>query len=142
MSIYFMQCGGVAGPIKIGSSYRPSQRLIAFQMGCPYPLSIIREIDGYLEGERWFHSYFEALNIHGEWFRYSPDLLTVCPPKNIETRGDKIMKLRAEGLTFKAIGEQLGMSAAYANLLYLGNGGMKNTKAWRRTDNTNQTEGA
>jgi len=77
--IYFIQCGGSGGPIKIGVSGEvpPTKRLKSLQGGNPYRLILLGYIP-HLESdlvERWIHSHFREYRLIGEWFRPGEGLL-------------------------------------------------------------------
>jgi hypothetical protein len=75
--IYFMRPIGGDGRIKIGCSYKPARRLIAISVHSPYELEIIGVGKGAIPDEHLLHDYFAADRLHREWFRSSPELLTV-----------------------------------------------------------------
>lgn len=72
--VYFIRAE-VGGPIKIGSSAEPKQRLAEFQIGSPLRLMIVATMDGGREEERILHRRFAAYRLHGEWFRPCAGLL-------------------------------------------------------------------
>ena len=74
--IYFIQCNGNDGPIKIGIAVDPNRRLSELRIGCPYPMALLAECateDADAE-ERRLHLVFRHLRIHGEWFTYATEL--------------------------------------------------------------------
>lgn len=71
--VYFI--GGDAGPIKIGSSNSPLERLATFQTGSPVVLRIHALAWGGLQKEREYHERFAAHRLHGEWFEPHEDIL-------------------------------------------------------------------
>lgn len=74
MSIYFIQ-GVEGGPIKIGYSRNPSQRLAALQTTSPVPLEILFECPGDRRCEQILHAEFAEGRLYGEWFSEdTPDL--------------------------------------------------------------------
>ena len=75
MTIYFIRAGD-DGFVKIGKSKCPDKRLASLQSANPLRLSIIRTIDGDSAEERIVHMAFEHLHVHGEWFRFSDEMLT------------------------------------------------------------------
>lgn len=74
--IYFIQCNGPRGPIKIGQSDDPRGRMAQMQIGCPYELKLLwvhtKNGDPYTEIE--IHRMFEHERIRGEWFHPSPSI--------------------------------------------------------------------
>lgn len=76
-NVYFIQCNGSDGPIKIGYARRVRARLSAIQTGSPHPMTLLASFpanDGPTV-ERGLHYRFAALHISGEWFRSDPSLL-------------------------------------------------------------------
>jgi hypothetical protein len=70
-TLYFIQQGD-NGPIKIGVSTNPYQRLRALQVGSPQKLHLLKVIEA---EEIEVHKTFQHLRLHGEWFRPKEDLL-------------------------------------------------------------------
>ena len=66
--IYFIQ-EGENGPIKIGYSNDPEQRLRKLQDGNPELLKLIAVIPGDRQRERDAHRNLEPFRCRGEWFR-------------------------------------------------------------------------
>jgi hypothetical protein len=76
-TIYFLQCNGAEGPIKIGQAKYIEKRVSELQIGCPYPLLLI--------GHAWFedadtaeqeiHEVFRQHRMQGEWFRCCPEIV-------------------------------------------------------------------
>lgn len=65
--VYFVQAG-VGGPIKIGFSWDPVERMGQLQASNPHPLSLLAEIPGSYELEREYHVRFKDGHILREWF--------------------------------------------------------------------------
>jgi hypothetical protein len=65
--VYFI--GGKEGPVKIGVSLNPGQRLENLQTASPEPLDLLAVVPGGLQLERAYHEAFAHLRIRGEWFR-------------------------------------------------------------------------
>lgn len=63
---YFMQSDG-GGPIKIGSSANPTERLRSIQTGHHSEIKLIAHIDQDIE--KRLHREFKDLRLRGEWFR-------------------------------------------------------------------------
>ena len=76
MPVYMIQAGK-DGPIKIGWSRNPNGRgrLSQLQTAHYEELRIVRIIEESIEGV--LHRYFGANLIRGEWFHFSPEMLTV-----------------------------------------------------------------
>lgn len=66
--VYFMTLKEGGGPIKIGCSYRPLDRLDACNAWSPYALKIIYSFSGGFEIERRLHCHFADHHSHFEWF--------------------------------------------------------------------------
>lgn len=65
--VYFMRPVGMGGPIKIGCSGQPEQRLKALSRKS-MPLEIAATIEGDYFEERQFHTLFRGAHIGREWF--------------------------------------------------------------------------
>lgn len=75
--IYFVQAGE-GGPIKIGYSVAPEERVKDFQCGNPWKLRLLRAFPGGVEEERELHARFAADRMHGEWFKPTPELVRLA----------------------------------------------------------------
>jgi hypothetical protein len=67
---------GTHGPVKIGTSSNPQQRLRQLQTASPRPLFLVGLVD---ETEAAMHLMLESQRLQGEWFAATPivcDLLT------------------------------------------------------------------
>ena len=71
--IYFI--GGDDGPIKIGLTNAPLNRLRDFQIGSPVILKIHALVEGGFADEADYHRLFAPHRLHGEWFSPAPDIL-------------------------------------------------------------------
>ena len=71
--IYFIQCGE-NGPIKIGQSDNPKERLEQLQTGSPYKLKLLWVYKGDQFTEQEIQDKFTLLHIRGEWFKPSKDI--------------------------------------------------------------------
>ena len=71
--VYFV--GGADGPIKIGATKAPLERLATFQIGSPVKLKIHALAHGGYDLEREYHARFAGHRLHGEWFEPHPDIL-------------------------------------------------------------------
>lgn len=72
--VYFIRPVGQEGPVKIGCSKAPVERLKAYLPWSPVPLEIVAVIEGDYALEGRFHREFQALHTHHEWFRPSAEL--------------------------------------------------------------------
>lgn len=71
---YLIQAGD-EGPIKIGFSRDPHERLIALQTSHPEQLYLRASIAGPASNEAVLHAFYSREHLRGEWFRPSPRLL-------------------------------------------------------------------
>lgn len=77
--IYFMQAAE-SGRVKIGWSKRPAVRLDTLSSNDPHDLSFVRLLDAPRWVEGWLHKRYQENRLHGEWFTFVPEMLTVEPP--------------------------------------------------------------
>lgn len=75
--VYFIRPVGQDGPVKIGWSRLPEDRLRALMVWSPLPLEIVARIEGDRRTEGGFHALFRGQHSHGEWFHASDELTTV-----------------------------------------------------------------
>jgi hypothetical protein len=75
--VYFLRRADGVGPVKIGCSQRPEDRLSNFMQWSPYPLQIVARLLGDESLERRFHAQFSGQHSHREWFHPSPELIRV-----------------------------------------------------------------
>lgn len=73
--VYFLRPIGQCGPIKIGCSFWPEDRLKSYQSWSPIPLELVASLPGDRTIEARFHAAFAHLHSHHEWFRAEADLL-------------------------------------------------------------------
>lgn len=73
--VYFIQPVG-GGPVKIGHSASPLERLGSLQAGCPFPLRILAVTDGGPAKEAALHRRFACHRVNGEWFQPHHQLLS------------------------------------------------------------------
>lgn len=66
--VYFIRPRGMEGPVKIGYSTTPLQRLETFAAWSPYPLEIAATYPGSFDLEQKLHAYFAISHSHREWF--------------------------------------------------------------------------
>lgn len=72
--VYFVKPVGMAGPVKIGCSDAPVNRLSALMAWSPFPLEIVVTIPGNFGLERNIHECFASSYTHHEWFSASDRL--------------------------------------------------------------------
>lgn len=100
MFVYFIQCGGDRGPVKIGYSRNVEQRVSDLQVASPYPLVVIGKFksDNAEAFEASFHRLFADLHLRGEWFAWSPEFKRLVDGMNRvqEMTGDRVVNIRIE----------------------------------------------
>lgn len=74
--VYFIKPVGNSGPVKIGCSANPQQRL-AHITRQRRPMEIAAIIEGDFRVERQFHAMFRADHIGSEWFFWSTEMQAV-----------------------------------------------------------------
>lgn len=127
MGVYFIQCED-NGPIKIGVSVQPADRLVSIQITCPFELSMLAQVDEWTGTEEaYLHRAFRNDRLRGEWFSPSNRLLELIRQINAggaDGGGGPVAELRmdithrprfavalyAAGYTFRRIGAALGIS--------------------------------
>lgn len=73
--VYFVKPVGMNGPIKIGTSLYPDERILKFAVWSPFPLEVIGTIPRGMASETYLHHRFSHQHSHREWFHSSPLLL-------------------------------------------------------------------
>lgn len=73
--VYFIQCNGPGGPIKIGIAADPKKRLLAIASAMPFPVRLLKSAPGTEADERAVHRIFRESRLVGEWFRETQELL-------------------------------------------------------------------
>lgn len=77
--VYFFKPVGCEGPIKIGCSQWPAERMKSLSVWAPVPLEMIGAVPGTFDDERFLHLCFAKSHSHREWFHASPRLLdAIC----------------------------------------------------------------
>jgi len=66
--VYFARPIGMAGPIKIGVSANPEERIKPLLSWSPFPLEVVVMVKGGMELEQRLHKCFADCHSHGEWF--------------------------------------------------------------------------
>jgi hypothetical protein len=74
--IYFLRPVGFEGPIKIGCSAWPGDRLLSLAKWSPFPIELMTQGIGDHTLERALHRLFAADRSHKEWFRTSAPLMS------------------------------------------------------------------
>lgn len=78
VSIYFVQAGP-GGPVKIGRSKNPGERLKGLRTQRREPLQLLASFNGAAWMEGALHGALSESRIEGEWFRLSPEVeLTIA----------------------------------------------------------------
>lgn len=75
VSIYFIRPKRRKGPIKIGSSLSPPDRLFQIEQHSPLPLEIVGFVSGTRSDESLLHRYLSEHRSHGEWFHARPAVI-------------------------------------------------------------------
>lgn len=83
--VYFLRPVGAEGPVKIGFSCNPHERLATYQKFSPHPLELVARIEGRETEEMAFHALFAPLHSHHEWFHAAPELSAVIAAINAGT---------------------------------------------------------
>lgn len=76
--VYFIKPVGQAGPIKVGHSIFPPDRLGALQTWSPVDLELISQFPGSFEIERAIHERFARWQVRGEWFEPVDELVKLA----------------------------------------------------------------
>jgi hypothetical protein len=111
MSVYFICAAdgsnddGV-GSVKIGTTIDVPRRLGQLQSVYRMKLKVLRIVPGGYAIEAWLHRRFSSLRTHGEWFKFSQEMLTIEPPT--------LPDIEADGVTPGGIIERLGGPVAVA----------------------------
>lgn len=74
--VYVIQCGADDGPLKIGVTEDLSERLRHLQLANPLPLRALVTLAGEQPLEKALHARFGALRMRGEWFEFSPEIVS------------------------------------------------------------------
>jgi hypothetical protein len=101
-SVYFIQAEN--GLIKIGIADNVEQRLVQLQTMSPLSLKIVGVIPGAgSTGEAALHERFGIQRSHGEWFRPSPELLSMLDANWSPSLTDSYSRPRKTNLPEKVI---------------------------------------
>jgi hypothetical protein len=74
MKVYFFQIRN-DGPIKIGSSRNPENRLKSLNQSSPYQMRMLGTIEATNGEEGKMHKRFSKYRIRGEWFHPAKELI-------------------------------------------------------------------
>lgn len=74
--IYFIAAPD-ADVVKIGIAGDPKRRFRTIQACSPVRLELVLFVRGTIFDERHLHERFAAHRVHGEWFRYHSDILSL-----------------------------------------------------------------
>ncbi len=106
-----------SGRIKIGVTSDIAQRISGLQTGSSSRLSLIRFFPGAGPRiERWLHKKFKDFRLHGEWFRFDDQMLTIRPPDEATSTGPTVVVRRDIRLTAR---EKLKVADESADLIGL-----------------------
>lgn len=139
--IYFMRRADGVGPIKIGCSKWPQERLQALQIWSPEPLEIVATVPGTFADERRLHRQFDAHRLHGEWFEAAPPVLAAVsraalrnelPPRPVSDRHAVILARFEGGETLQQIGDDFGITRERVRQIVKKEGGKARGKGNRR----------
>lgn len=72
--LYAMRPVGVRGPVKIGISGSPEDRLMSLALWSPTELELVFRVRGTHKTERAIHAVLKEFRRHNEWFDWSPQL--------------------------------------------------------------------
>jgi len=91
--VYFIKPIDMEGPIKIGHSWCPEDRLIDLSAWSPWPLHLIGSVKGETKDERFLHHCFADCHSHREWFHPNPLL---CETIKTIIRAGTVDAIRSE----------------------------------------------
>lgn len=72
IKVYFIKCNDF---VKIGQTNNVKQRIKDLQTGNPHELQLLKTINADIKIEVQLHKQFSHLNIRGEWFALTADLI-------------------------------------------------------------------
>ncbi len=98
--VYFIQ-QGEDGPIKIGKSHDPHERLAQLQTGSAYELRLLGFcVESPGRDESSFHEKFAEHHLRGEWFNMRPEIYSEATELGTPNKLEEIARLEAENLMF------------------------------------------
>ena len=76
---YIYVIGREDGPVKVGITSSPRERLHTLQTACPFKIDLLHyracaDRDDALWREQMFHDVYDDNRLHGEWFDIEADL--------------------------------------------------------------------
>lgn len=74
--VYFLRFNG-DGPVKIGSSTDPENRLRYFRTATPYEVALVAKAPGTVASEKALHRHFAGARLRLEWFSPVPELIAL-----------------------------------------------------------------
>lgn len=101
------------GPIKIGASADPYERVRTLRCGSPVWLSVLGTlpVEDMFREERKLHEHFAEVRSHGEWFERTPELLAIVSSRRPTLREPSVPLVEREGIyTLSEAAEILGCS--------------------------------
>jgi hypothetical protein len=75
--VYFLRPIGMVGPVKIGSSRVPHERMMTCSNWSPFPLGLVAAVTGGVDLEQRFHALLRDHHSHGEWFFPTKEVMAV-----------------------------------------------------------------
>lgn len=128
MAVYFIR-EGHDGAVKIGYSADAARRLVKLQADSSRRATIINQVDGDRNVERWLHWRFRDLRIRGEWFGFDNAMHTIqselegvdiagVPPESKE-RGPRPKRADVDPIDLAKLEEIFGSRFRVAKVLGL-----------------------
>jgi len=98
--VYFAQCNGPGGPIKIGRSQDAEKRMRGLRVDCPYPIALVALAPRNMSEKEIIEAFMDSW-LHGEWFVESPELrsfIRACtdPSLTADTARERLRRLTPE----------------------------------------------
>lgn len=72
--VYFLEAECEGRPVKIGLSKDPVRKLSFFETSSPVPVRYVLVMPGGSSLLKTLHSRFASTQMHGHWFKMSPDI--------------------------------------------------------------------
>lgn len=97
MTVYFIEAVN-GGFIKIGVSRRGRSgelRLRDLQVGCPFTLRLLSQVEGGRSLEARLHQQFRKYHVRGEWFRDVPEIRKYAAEHHREFTMDELRAAQA-----------------------------------------------
>jgi hypothetical protein len=83
-NVYFVQCNGAGGPIKIGMARDVAKRMAQFRIGNPFTLVCLAQHQAPFDAERRLHVSFASHALGGEWFSPAEEVLAFADAVGID----------------------------------------------------------